>query len=136
MILLALGVRVGPGSIIFQDVFFGSSKCEIGSYSFISVRCLIDGSDWVRLGNRVYLAPNVQLITSSHEFGPRDQRAGHHANGAITVEDGCWLGAGVTVLPGVKIGAGCIVGAASLVRKDTQPNGLYVGSPAKRVRDL
>lgn len=56
--------------------------------------------------------------------------------GKIIVESGCWIGANVTILPGVTIGHGCIVGAGSLVTKDCMPNGLYVGSPAKRIRDL
>ncbi|WP_249354641.1 DapH/DapD/GlmU-related protein [Rhodococcus sp. USK13] len=52
------------------------------------------------------------------------------------VGDGCWIGAGAIILPGVTVGEGCVVGAGAVVTRDCSPNGLYVGSPARRVRDL
>ena len=54
----------------------------------------------------------------------------------IFIGDGCWIGANVTILPGIEIGTGCIIGAGALVTKNCKPNGLYVGVPAKRIRDL
>lgn len=54
----------------------------------------------------------------------------------ITVGKGCWIGANAIILPGVTIGDGCIIGAGAVVNKDCAPNGLYVGVPTKRVRDL
>lgn len=56
--------------------------------------------------------------------------------GKITVGDGCWIGTNVTILPGVNIRNGCVIGAGSLVTKDCEPNGLYVGVPAKRIKEL
>lgn len=52
------------------------------------------------------------------------------------IEDGCWIGACTTIMPGVKIAKGCVIGSHSLVLKDTEPNGLYTGIPAKRIKDL
>lgn len=57
-------------------------------------------------------------------------------SGDVVVEDGCWLGGNVTVLPGVTIKKGCIVGAGAVVTKDTEPDGLYAGIPAKRIKEL
>ena len=56
----------------------------------------------------------------------------------VRIGDGCWLGAaaGVIVLPGVTIGPGCLISAGPVVTKDTEPNGIYVGIPARRVRTL
>ena len=54
----------------------------------------------------------------------------------VTIEDGCWIGAGVTILPGVVIRAGCVIGAGSLVTKSTEADCLYYGNPAKKVHDL
>ncbi|WP_372495087.1 acyltransferase [Nocardioides pinisoli] len=50
--------------------------------------------------------------------------------------NGAWIGAAVTVLPGVTIGPGCVVAAGSVVTADCQANGLYAGVPARRIRDL
>ena len=135
-ILRLCGIKVGRGVTLFSQIFFGSSKCEIGDDCFISVQCFIDGSDSVKIGKNVYLAMGVKLITSSHEFGRSRQRAGPGAKAPITIGDGCWLGASSLVLPGVEIASGCIIGAGAVVVRNTSPNGLYVGVPAKRVKDL
>lgn len=49
---------------------------------------------------------------------------------------GAWLGANVTILPGVNIGDGAVVGAGSVVTKDVEPNAVVVGSPARKVREV
>lgn len=54
----------------------------------------------------------------------------------IIIEDGCWIGANVVIMPGVTIKKGCVIGATALVTKDTEPNGLYVGKPAHKIKDL
>ena len=135
-ILRLCGIKVGRGVTLFSQTFFGSNKCEIGDDCFISVQCLIDGSDFVRLGKNVHLAMGVKLITSFHEFGPPCQRAGPGAKASIMIGDGCWLGASSLVLPGVEIASGCIIGAGAVVVRNTISNGLYIGVPAKRVKDL
>jgi maltose O-acetyltransferase len=135
-ILRLCGIKVGRGVTLFSQIFFGSNKCEIGDDCFISVQCFIDGSDFVTVGKNVYLAMGVKLITSFHEFGPPRQRAGTGVKAPITIGDGCWLGASSLVLPGVEIARGCVIGAGAVVVRNTGPNGLYVGVPAKRVKDL
>lgn len=72
----------------------------------------------------------------THKIGPKMKRAGAVYYDAITVGDGCWIGCNVTILPGVTIANGCVIGAGATVVKNTEPNGLYVGIPAKRIRDL
>lgn len=135
-ILQLCDIKVGRNVTLFSQIFFGSCKCEIGDNSFISVQCLIDGSDFVKIGKNVHLAMGVKLITSFHEFGPPRQRAGRGAKAPITIGDGCWLGASSLVLPGVEIASGCIIGAGAVVVRNTRSNGLYIGVPAKRVKDL
>lgn len=135
-ILRWLGVEIGSGVIIFHSTLFGSGKYSLGDGTFIGVNCLFEGSEGITIGHRVAVASGVQLITSTHAIGPPSQRAGAHQNAPIVVGDGCWLGASCMVLPGVTIASGCIIAAAALVSKDTEPNGLYVGIPARRVRDL
>ena len=135
-ILQLCDIKVGRNVTLFSQIFFGSCKCEIGDNSFISVQCLIDGSDFVKIGKNVHLAMGVKLITSFHEFGPPRQRAGRGAKAPITIGDGCWLGASSLVLPGVEIASGCIIGAGAVVVRNTRSNGLYIGVPAKRIKDL
>ncbi|EHM32411.1 Putative acetyltransferase [Enterococcus faecium E4453] len=54
----------------------------------------------------------------------------------IVIEDGSWIGANVTVIPGVTIHKGAIVAAGSVVVKDCEENALYAGVPAKKIRNL
>ena len=54
----------------------------------------------------------------------------------INIEDGVWIGAEVIILPGITIGSGCVIGAGSVVAKDTEKDSLYVGIPARKVKNL
>jgi maltose O-acetyltransferase len=135
-LLRQAGLRIGEDVVLYGGIFFGSEKCEIGDGTFISVNCLIDGSDWVHIGKNVSIASGVQIITGSHAIGDKTKRAGAQTNSPVFIGDGCWLGAACIVLPGVNIAPGCIIGAGAVVTKSTQENGLYVSSPARRLRDL
>lgn len=53
--------------------------------------------------------------------------------GCIEVMDNVFIGYNATILPNVKIGENCIIGASSTVTKDLEPNGVYAGTPAKRI---
>jgi maltose O-acetyltransferase len=130
------GIKVGRGTAVFGQSFFGSGKCVIGDGCFISVQCFFDGSDTVTIGDNVYLAMGVKLITSAHHFGGAEKRAGAAAKAPVVIGNGCWLGASSLVLPGVVVAPGCIIAAGAVVTKNTAPNGLYVGVPARRVREL
>lgn len=52
----------------------------------------------------------------------------------IIIEDDVWIGAGVKVLDGVTIAQGCVIGANSVVTKSTEPYGIYVGVPARKIK--
>ena len=88
------------------------------------------------IGDGVEFGPEVALLTASHEIGGPGHRAGTPYVSPVRIGDGCWLGARVTVLPGVTIGRGCLVAAGAVVASDCAPDGLYAGVPARRVRDL
>jgi putative colanic acid biosynthesis acetyltransferase WcaF len=53
----------------------------------------------------------------------------------ITVEDGAWIGARATVLPGVTVGSHSVLAAGSTASKNTNPNMIYVGNPAQPVKE-
>lgn len=108
----------------------------LGDDSYINYRCFLDLGDDIIIGNHVSIAFNCTFVNSSHELGNENQRAGKSKASKIVIEDGCWIGARTTIMPGVTIRKGCVVGGDSLVLKDTEPNGLYVGHPAKRIRTL
>lgn len=134
----SLGYAIHKTSRIYPQCFCGAGKgkLKVGANSYINYRVFLDlGSDIV-IGNNVSIAFNCTFINSTHEIGDANQRAGLGIVKKIIVEDGCWIGARTTIMPGVTIRKGCVIGSDSLVLADTEPNGLYVGHPAKRIKDL
>lgn len=106
----------------------------IGAFSFINRGVEIERG--ATIGRGVAVGPGVRIYTYDHEIGPASQRAAALRHRPVTVGDGCWLGVYAVVLPGVSIAPGCVIAAGAVVTKDTAPNGLYAGVPARRVRDL
>lgn len=138
MIYKSMGYKIGKGSMIYHQCFCGAGKgrLKLGGHSYINYRSFLDLGDDIIIGNHVSVAFGCTFINSSHELGDENQRAGKGIAKKIVVEDGCWIGARTTIMPGVTIKKGCVIGSDSLVLTDTEPNGLYVGHPAKRIKDL
>lgn len=106
----------------------------IGDETFINQNCYI--SSQVTIGNKVSIGPEVMLLSDTHKIGKSQQRAGENSYPEIVIEEGCWLGARVMILGGVRIEKGCVIAAGAVVTKDCKANGLYAGVPARKIRDL
>ncbi|MDN3437279.1 acyltransferase [Planococcus sp. APC 3900] len=116
--------------------YFGGRNVTIGKGTTINGRCYFENLEGIEIGEYCDIAMDVLFCTSTHEFGSKEKRAGKAYGKAIKVGNGCWIGARVTILPGVTIGDGCIIAAGAVVTKDCEANGLYIGFPANKVRDL
>ena len=134
--LLVLGGISIERSAINSRCFFGGTNVSIGAISFVNHEVFFDCADRITIGRNCQIGMRALFITGSHEIGPPDQRAVGSITKPIHIGDGCWIGAYVTVLPGVIIGPGCVIGAGTLVASDCLPNGVYAGIPARRIRDL
>lgn len=140
LILRPFGIRLGRARMEGRG-FIGTGRLCVGSGSYLNYGCFLDPSAGITIGERVSIGPECMFITSSHDIGStRDSRTsrlpGTEVKAGIVVESDVWLGARVTILPGVRIGAGCVVGAGAVVVSDCDSDGLYVGVPARRVKDL
>ena len=82
------------------------------------------------------LAPNVVLTTTGHPVLPALCKHGLQFSMPIHIGDGCWLGAGVIVVPGVTIGDNAVVAAGSVVIHDVPANTLVAGNPARVIRRI
>jgi maltose O-acetyltransferase len=136
-LLRLAGVPIGASTIFVGRVWIAGGprvNLRIGSGCFVNDNVRLDTSAPITLGNKVYLAHDVSLITSSHRVGAAAQRAGDDWNTPISIGDGTWIGAGVIVLPGVSIGTGAIVGAGSVVTRDVPADTLVGGSPARPIK--
>jgi acetyltransferase-like isoleucine patch superfamily enzyme len=141
--LRLLGARIGRRTVLHDVRFFnlyrrGLAGLEIGEECFVGDECLLDLAEGVRLERQVTLAERVLILTHTN-VGYRDHplQARFPAMAApVVVEAGSFLGANVTVLPGVRVGAESFVAAGSVVTADVPPRTLVAGVPARPLRTI
>ena len=109
---------------------------SIGEGSFVNFDCVFLDLAPIRIGRNTLIGPKVQLLTPHHPLDPAQRATGREAGKPITIGDNCWLGGGVIVCPGVRIGDGAIIGAGSVVTRDIPANSVAVGNPARVTRTL
>ena len=96
----------------------------------------------VYIGENVSIAPNVTLICECSANNGKEINEIQYVKdvltiqGDIVIEDEVWIGANVTIFPNVKIGKCSIIGAGSIVTSDVDHFSIYVGTPARKIRDL
>ncbi|MCE4990026.1 acyltransferase [Staphylococcus hominis] len=107
------------------------NNVSIHSFSYVDAYGEID------IGNNVSIANHSTLISSDHTWEDRCKPIKYNKIKAkkIIIDDDVWIAAGVRILGGIKIRKRCIIGAGSVVNKDTEPNSLYVGIPIKKIKE-
>ena len=134
-LLRRVGYDVAPSAVIRSGTLIKTSNLTVGANSFLNHQCFIDDGR-VDIGDRVYVGPRVVFASTTHDIGPRAQRAGIARTTPIVVGNGAWIGAGAIIMAGVTVAEGCIIAAGAVVTKNTEQDGLYAGVPARRLRDL
>ncbi|KAG6949104.1 hypothetical protein JG688_00014779 [Phytophthora aleatoria] len=112
------------------------SNTRLGDNVYMNSNCVLLDEGEITIGNRVMLAPNVQLYTATHPLGPKTRATGYERTKPITIEDDVWIGGNVVVVPGVTIGRGAVIGAGSVVTKNVPPMCMYAGNPAKFIKKI
>lgn len=136
-LLRILGFDIGKNVRVVSSVKLKLKMLSVGDNSFIGHDTLIEGGNaYVRIGNNVDISPRCVIVTGTHEIGNSKHRAGLGKSEDIMIGDGTWIGAHSTILGGTCIGAGCIIGAGSLVHGNIEDNRLVAGIPAKFIRSL
>lgn len=134
----SIGCKIGKGSVIAPHVFYGSRNVTIGINCFVNVHTFLDGAGQLIIEDYARIGPHSRVLTASHDIWPSPLR--RHPDdfkpAKTIIGRGAWVGMGVLCLPGVHIAEGCVIAAGAVVTTSTTPNGLYAGTPAKRLRDL
>ena len=134
-------VDLGDRVRIYRDTIIETGlggKLIIGEHSSIHPRCQINAyAETISIGSEVMIAANCALYPYDHGIAPNIPISEQPllSKGAITIENGAWLGFGVVVLSGVRIGEGAVVGAGSVVTEDVPDGGVVVGVPARLVKN-
>jgi acetyltransferase-like isoleucine patch superfamily enzyme len=101
---------------------------------FINAGCQFQDQGGITIGDDVLIGPQTIIATLNHDPDP-DKRGGMFAK-QVVIGNKVWLGARVTICPGVTIGESAIVGAGAVVTKDVPPRTVVAGVPAKVIKQI
>ena len=130
-----LGKELPESTTVLPPLYVDYGKpVTIGRGCLIQQCCTLFGRGGITIGNDVFIGPKVNLITINHDVNP-DNRSATYGR-PIIIEDKVWIGINSTILPGVKIGYGAIVGAGSVVTKDVPAMTIVAGNPARIIKTI
>lgn len=138
VVFRAAGVHVDPTAKLNGRVTVQLANLTVGARTWVGANTTIvpTHASAVVLGADCDVSQDCLIVCGTHEIGPAERRAGKGASAPITVGDGTWIGARVTLTAGTTIGRGCVVAAGAVVRGQFEENLLIAGVPARVVREL
>jgi len=135
--------RLGTGVTFFGNSYLNSNgpggAVEIGRDTHVDQYCVLYGQGGLSIGADCAIASGVVIYTQSNADSRADGTPVARqpiVYAPVLLGAGCWLGAGVRIIPGVSVGDGCHVGAGAVVTKSLPPGSVAVGIPAKIIKTL
>ncbi|WP_195269540.1 sugar O-acetyltransferase [Eubacterium sp. 1001713B170207_170306_E7] len=130
-----IGKPVDESFGLFPPFYTDCGKnITVGKNVFINSGCRFQDQGGITIGDGALIGHNAVLATLNHDFAPEKRHDMHPA--PITIGKNVWLGANVTVVPGVTIGDNAVIAAGAVVTKDVPANAVAAGVPAKVLRKL
>ena len=109
---------------------------SIGKSTFINHNAYLMDGGGISIGHHCFIGPNCGMYTAIHALDSKQRNDGIEKALPIKIGNNCWIGADVTILPGVCIGDNTVIGAKSVVTKDIPSNVVAVGNPCKVQRQI
>ena len=129
------GTQVDKSFRCFPPFYTDCGKnIKIGKNVFINACCRFQDQGGIEIGDGSLIGHNTTIATLNHDFNP-DKRANLHPS-PVKIGKNVWIGSDSTILPGVEIGDGAIIGAGSVVTKNVPANSIAVGSPARVIKQI
>jgi acetyltransferase-like isoleucine patch superfamily enzyme len=133
-----LGISLGRGAVVHLGCyvwFYGPGQLRrdglvIGAHTRINRDCCLDARGSLRIGENVSISPEVTILTAYHPIDDPEFRV---ASRPIEIDDYAFVGTRATILAGVRIGRGAVVGAGAVVTRDVPPLAVVAGVPARQV---
>jgi acetyltransferase-like isoleucine patch superfamily enzyme len=131
-------ISIGRNCYLDRNVVISCNggDIKIGNHCSFNPNCVIYGHGGLVIGDDVRIAAGTVIVPANHGFQNKDEKICNQplSKKGIKIESNCWLGAGVTVLDGVVIGEGRVIGAASVVTENIPPYSVVAGNPAKLIK--
>ncbi len=133
---ISIGNNVYIGHNCYIKGYF-KNEMIIGDHTWVGQESFLHSAGGLKIGKAVGIGPYVKIFTSEHEddgdlgkpiiFNELKFKK-------VVLKDGCDIGYGSIILPGITIGEGAVVGAGSVVTKDVPDHEIWAGVPAKSLR--
>lgn len=134
-IRLEADVALDDGVVIVIGGPPRADKLVIGAGTYVNRYTIFDAHQSLHIGRRVMIGPFCYFTDADHGTDPEYSVQSQPMRlEPLVVEDEAWIGAHVTVLPGVRIGKGAVVGAGSVVTHDVPAMAIVAGTPARLLR--
>ena len=134
------GVTVDHGVVLHcggMDWSHPEAGISIGASSYVGPNSVLFGGGGIEIGEAVLISPGVVITSHQHTFREDgvDIQAQPLEFGRVVIDRDVWIGANATVLPGIRIGQGAVVGAGAVVSRDVPARSVVVGVPARVLRE-
>ena len=130
-----IGTVIDESTTVFVPFFTNFGRfISLGKNVFINHACSFLDMGGITIEDDVLIGPKVNLITENHPLDPANRRT--LVTKPIVIKRNAWLGAGVTILPGVTVGENAVVAAGAVVSRDVPDNTIVAGVPAKVVKSV
>lgn len=137
-LLKEMFAEIGEGCYIEPPLHsnFGGHHVHFGKNVYANFNLTLVDDTHIYVGDYTMFGPNVTVATAGHPILPELREKGYQYNAPVHIGKNCWIGAGVTIVPGVTIGDNTVIGAGSIVTKDIPANVVAVGNPCKILRTI
>ena len=145
-ILRSMLGQIGKKTFLQGPIWFHyGTHTRIGSHVFINFNLTVQDDAEVTISDHCDFGPNVTIVTPVHPMIPEERIQMKTKNGEpirlcyakpVHVGRACWIGANVTICPGVTIGDGCVIGAGSVVTRDIPARSFAAGVPCRVIRPI
>ena len=128
--------RVGEGCFYLDlIVWLNGDRIELGERVGFNYGCYVNGYGGLRIGDGTIVGPYALIHTANHQISPGRPIADQNwTEKPVEIGADCWIGMGACILPGARLGNGCVVGGGSVVAGELEANSIAVGNPARAIK--
>lgn len=129
------GKEIDDGFVLFPPFYTDFGKnITIGRNVFINSGCRFQDQGGITVGDDTLIGHNAVITTLNHDFVP--ERRSDMYPAPVVIGSRVWMGANVTIVPGVTIGDNSVIAAGAVVTKNVPPNVVVAGVPAKIIKSI